>query len=666
MRVLLALALASLAVQDSNDELLRRLSEGRIEEREEAARELVRRGPGAVPALDAAAKSRDVDLALRAKLCLDKISFAERLTPGLRAIDGLAERVRRSPREWDAILAEALPSPQRMKAYQRVGPEDLTLLARETLRASIDSQSLLRALQAVGRYRLAGALDAVAEKAAHTDPLVRRWSAHARVLLAGDRGLDAAEPLLTDADASTRDGAISALAELKIPGTGARLARVAADRGVSTDLSTAFWMLRAKEGIPFLEKMCRLPGFDDHMPRSSAAMHLSFYAGPDQIPLFRDLLKFLKDDPNTAYNALNHLGTWGDRESIPAIEKAIAGSRLWGNCPGAAAKVLFLTGATDSQASFLKLAREGEGRDVALRALGQMGDPRAIPGVREFLNPPNMTAVVALAELGDRESLPSIRLLLSNRDRNLRGAACTALAILDDRESIAAVSKLGPEADTARRIWPALGQERRDSGAVAPGADQHTWSGTEYGPQLIYGSHSTHGYPRYISVRAVATARSGVDVDSLRQIAESEGERALYASAALVRLGRREGLAHLLKEDHFIVALNRLRRPETWAWLDGKPSTVNAYAPYRVLHERLAAEAGLRLEGPPPASDAHKAWTDVYNRLGKWGRPPSIVEAFELIEDSRWSVVFEADRIRIVPLDQAKSVWTLWEAGSEK
>lgn len=449
-------------------------------------------------------------------------------------------------------------------------------------------------------------------------------------------------------------------------GAGARLAQVAAEHGLSRELSTAFWQLRAKEGIPFLEKSCRLPNLDQHMARSSAAMYLSFYAGPQQIPLFRDLLRWLQQDPNTAYNALRHLGNWGDRESIPAIEKAIASSRLWGNCPMAAAKALFLMGATTSQASLLKLAREGEGRSSALQALGQMGDRRAIPGLREFLNPPDGSALIALAELEDRESIPAFRALLTNRDRNLRQAACTALALLDERESIPAISKLGNEADTARRIRPALNQERPDSAVLTLGPDQTVWGGTEYAPQISYGTNSTHGFPRYLSVRAAATARSAANVGMLFQMMKNGGEYGPYAAAALVRMGHREGLAAVLESERYTAGLNALRRPAAWKALEGKTTTLTLYAPYQDIHKRLAAEAGLPLEGPPEGSDAHKAWTDVHNRLRKWGRGPSIAEAFELIEDDRWSVVFEDDRVRIVPRDQAKELWARWAAEEKK
>jgi HEAT repeat protein len=617
MRALIVSCVLLSGLQGDLESLVRRLTSGRIDQREAAAIELVRLGREAVPILEKAATDADPELAGRARLCLEKILFAERLTPGLRTVDGLSERLRRNgPGEWLVVLQEAVPDRGR-PAYEGLSKADLACLATEVLRTSAKEESTIAAIQIIGEYRLGSFQEFLEKSSVGAKPQVRAAAAATLIRLAGSRGLEVAEPFLSDGEAQVRNAAIGAISRARLPGAGARLAEMTSDAAVGESLEGAFWELRAPEGIPFLEKFCRLEHWDDHPARSRAAMCLSFYAGPRQLPLFRGLLKWLPDDPNTGDTALRFLGEWGDRESLPRIEQIIETVKLWGNGQSYAPQLLFRIGATSSVKSFLTLARKYHS-GTALGDLGAMGNRDAIPGLREFLREPEPEALLALAELDDRESIPAIRKALVHEDRRVREYAAKALAIFRDEPSLAAIAMLGKEGDAARVIWPALGPLKNPP---APLTDE------------ILARRLKD--PNYSSER-------------------------LTTATQLLRFGRREGLPYLLERGYHPFALNALRRPALWKELLAKHAPLRLYAPYEKLYERLAEGSGLKLDGPPEGCDEHKAWTDVYQRINRWGPPLTIVEAFEMIEDHRWSVVLEDDRIRILPYEEARRFWLEW------
>jgi len=166
----------------------------------------------------------------------------------------------------------------------------------------------------------------------------------------------------------------------------------------------------------------------------------------------------------------------------------------------------------------------------------------------------------------------------------------------------------------------------------------------------------------YNNLIGAATAKASVDTEILRKMMKSDSDPdvSLSAAVALARMGYRDGVRLLIDSDSMVFGLNALRNPPLFRRLDQKPVTWRLYATYEEIHRKLASEAGLILEGPPEGTHAHHAWKNVHNRLWKWGRAPSLAESFEMAEDSRWSVVLEDDRIRIVPSDQARELWIRW------
>jgi hypothetical protein len=122
----------------------------------------------------------------------------------------------------------------------------------------------------------------------------------------------------------------------------------------------------------------------------------------------------------------------------------------------------------------------------------------------------------------------------------------------------------------------------------------------------------------------------------------------------------------LLDAGRPLFSLNRLRRPEAFDRLEQRTIALRLYGTYEELHRRLAREAGLALEGPPADSPARQAWSNVHQTFEKWGAPPSLVQSFDLLEDDRWCVVLEEDRLRILPLDEGLAFWRAWQKSLKK
>src|SRR5262245_16693093 len=95
-RTVLLFSLALLGFQEEPGTLIEKLRSDRIEEREEAARALVRAGKEVIPLLERAAKDPDAEMAAR----------AGRILRVRRVLDGLTPRFRRlMPRAEERLMA---------------------------------------------------------------------------------------------------------------------------------------------------------------------------------------------------------------------------------------------------------------------------------------------------------------------------------------------------------------------------------------------------------------------------------------------------------------------------------------------------------------------------------------------------------------------------------
>jgi HEAT repeat protein len=663
---LLLLTLALGRPQSSPEALIEQLSSPEINVRAKATAELLAQGTLAVPSLKLAANGADAETSMRAKDILQRIETRQLLSPALRAIAGLDLRlIQGGNAEWTAVFLEAQPwKAAPSSPYESLGRDDLECLVARAITGAREESVLLQVLGAAQYYKLDWGRAKAEQLLADPRPAVRKAAVQVLVAGAGTKLADRIGPLLQGKDADLRLAAIDALGRSNNRAAVPLLLALKDDDSMAFPLGNALLWLHCNEGTNLVAKTVRprAPGIPGGNSRGT--MVLGFFGGPEIIPLMRTQLDWIKDDPNTADGALNYLGNWGDRESIPLIEAAVKGCRVWGNTPRSITRALYHMGATSSTATLLKLADEGAGS--ALDTIGLMGCRDAVPELRKFMATGRADAVTALATLRDRESIPAIRALLKNSDERMRGAACWALAVLDDVESLEQIREM-KEADDIRKIWPRLGSPIHPDGAALPTkvARNTPYGDSEFAWAISEGTNTSHGFPRYLSARAAATVRAGRTVEELKPWMGKEGDEyhGLIASAALARMGRREGAPALLEAERLLFALNGIRAPETLKLLESKTTSLDLYAPYEKIHRALAAEAGLALEGPPADSDAHVAWTQMHQRYWKLGRPATIAEAFEMLEDDRWSIVLENDRIRVVPQDAALKFWSDWFEG---
>jgi HEAT repeat protein len=86
---------------------------------------------------------------------------------------------------------------------------------------------------------------------------------------------------------------------------------------------------------------------------------------------------------------------------------------------------------------------DGEVRRAAAEALGELSDPRAIPALSRALGDSDESvrrdAVRAIGKLGDPQAVPGLIQTLSDRDREARQAAAEALGKLHDPQAVPAL-----------------------------------------------------------------------------------------------------------------------------------------------------------------------------------------------------------------------------------
>ncbi|MDD4890873.1 MAG: HEAT repeat domain-containing protein [Phycisphaerae bacterium] len=145
------------------------------------------------------------------------------------------------------------------------------------------------------------------------------------------------------------------------------------------------------------------------------------------------LSRFLADEKNT--------------DALPALIKAAADQKETRDEPRRAVlRSLGEIGDKRAVPVLLKYAAaDADDAEIAVEALGRLGDPAGIPLARKAAEngytPLQANGIRALGLLGDRESVPLLRRMLTNGDEDARGAAAEALGRLGDTESLDAIAK---------------------------------------------------------------------------------------------------------------------------------------------------------------------------------------------------------------------------------
>jgi HEAT repeat protein len=571
-------------------------------------------------------EARKTHRAARAK-ALDGV-----LTPGLKAVTGLEDDLLNGD---DHVWTRLLLDPKRDPILR---PPDMEVLAFQGLQAANGKEEKARACTAVVELKARSTVPVLHQLL--QDPEVRSEAAAALGIL----GTAADVPAL-----------------LSLGGDPAWTVRLSA--------AVAASRLQRRAGVPILIELTKAPSWDIRGP---AARALQEYAGPEDIPHMRTLLKHMDDDPNVADSAAMFLGMQGAREAIPDLITLLGSKHS--NPVYFALSSLHQLGAKEAvPAALAKL--EGYGCQTGLPLLEDLGAKEAIPAIRRVLEHQNgyevRQALLALGTLGDREGLPEIRKRLEHADAGSREAAALAIAAIEGKSAVAEL--LLPLRD--KGDWaPARALEMLGASEAVPDllrlldTDNKPVSGSVL--WALSEMHVSAALPKLLQrvrvgedpegVRAIVRTWPKESQDIVRALPAKDPSSAQWRAELLCEVGSREGAALSLEAYWIPVSINAIRNPKTWALLISRRLGASRFGSLKELAEIVASEAGLKLEGPPADSPIAKPWSGCYRRIGGLGRGQTLAEAVQLLQDPRWAIVVEPDRLRVLPRSDAVAFWTAW------
>ncbi len=595
------------------------------------------------------------------------------LTPDLRAIPGLEERLARGGDEaWTRAFLEGVPSLPRA---------DLDALAFRAIRGAMKPDELTRVLQTCALRRLGAARPDAERLFAHAAATVRVEAARLVLALDGAPSLPKVVSLFDDPDGQVRGGLVRVLGDLGLKeGVPEILARKEDPRVRSAIVDVAV-ALEIREALPIVLEFASRPGMDSYLVRRSACFALRGLGGPEINGEVRKLIR-AETDPNALQALLGAAAEWGAREAVPEISDLVAKPRMMSALyQEDVFRALARLGAREAAPLILDRLRPERFQAGAAAAAAELGLAEALPPLRALLGSDRpeilASAAVALGGLGDRTSLGRLRELLRHSELPVRVGAAHGLALLRDRESHAAILEIardpGNYSTEARRALALLRtpEALRQTATSLHHPDPRVLSaiargGPELLPLLRPGLSSPDVWTRVGALQAVGRIEGDEALAELRRMAEHESPHVREAAGRLLcRRGLREGVPLALERPWGAYALpplelNAVRQPEAWARLRSVRLDSGFRGPARELVARLSAASRLALEEIPKDSPELPAWTNVHVHVPEAETPLDGIEAVERLSSSRWSMILEKDRIRIVARREAERFWKEW------
>ena len=365
------------------------------------------------------------------------------------AVEPLLEALKNDP--IDDIRAEAAKALGRIGSPEAVEPLIAVLKAPEAENWSVHHAAVL-ALGAIGDAR---AVDAVAAKLSSHEPSVRLAAATALSQL-GPRALEALTQAIGDLRHPGWDAAVRGLAASEDEAAMAKVVAVLAEPKLTLEQKAA-----AAEAVML-----------NPSPRYTAGV-IAIYRNLPGRPRTTEERELVE---KTRQNCLHAMGAIGDPESLDILiaearddrshtgqiarnglaevarahpEKVTAA--LQSGSDSVRRGLVAIVARMDTPASRQALLQATGDRDPqvvvqAVEALTALGEPRAIPPLRQLLarstaggrGDDEIAAAAArgLGRLGDRESLPALRALAADKSSPVRGSAIEALGQLKDGESV--------------------------------------------------------------------------------------------------------------------------------------------------------------------------------------------------------------------------------------
>jgi len=202
------------------------------------------------------------------------------------------------------------------------------------------------------------------------------------------------------------------------------LARAGEDQGLDVVLAELAASTAELQNLPALRDRQGMP-HEEYWSRTQDARQLQYFAtlvlGLIGDPRAVDTLIEATRDPGLSYQAALSLGEIGDRRAIPALRemaKLQPAERHW------AGWALASLGEPDGFELLIDVARSDMGWDQrrhAILALGALGSRVAVEPLAKLLRDPNVhlrvAAARALGEIGDPAALPALRAALDDQTR---------------------------------------------------------------------------------------------------------------------------------------------------------------------------------------------------------------------------------------------------------
>lgn len=438
----------------------------------------------------------------------------------------------------------------------------IVALLIEQLQAE-DPDTRLAAIVAVGRFGDARAtLPLVSLLAGDRAQVVAAASALARI---GDpRAFEALLPLLSDADAAVRQGAIGALNSLGHPDMAARVVGLLAS--------------------------------PDPLLRESAVRIAGYFGYPDTADAL--IARAGDADEGVRRAAIEHLPFVDDRRALAPLAEALADPAA--KVRATAAQAYGHVRAADAREPLLSATRDPDAwvRYYAARSLAALRETSAVPRLAELAagDPAMHVRLAAVESLGsiDGTGVADILLPLAGDTlTDLAAAALRALGRLDDRRAAAALAAGLRSADPARRLAAVAGLR---ASASADAVERLAW---------------TAGADDEESVAVAA-------VEALATIGAREGPHADAAVAALVAATVEPG-----RRETAVTALARLPESRIARIAEGlsQPSTAVRRATIEALGRMRHPEASAAIRAALQDGDAvvREAAIRMLDQLGVRG-----------------------------------------------
>jgi hypothetical protein len=250
-----------------------------------------------------------------------------------------------------------------------------------------------------------------------------------------------------------------------------------------------------------------------------------------------------------------------------------------------------------------------EEKDEAARALGSFG-PRArpaLPLLHERMKRSD-AATLALVEIGPA-SIPGLIDALGHPDPSVRRRAARALRLQ------------GP---TARNAVPLLLERSKDED---PGV-------------------------RSEAIDALGEIHRDKAIPVLRDLLRADKTSAKAAADALCALGQRDGLAELPQGSS---SMNALRTPALWDHLSRSVLDRDLEGSGSEVLADVAERGGMCLELAAECAELPAMTT--FRRISAASRKRSVLDVLQSFDVE---FVLEPDRVRVLPPEQARALWTEW------